>query len=159
MTFGHPISQQLTFFLQAAVLGAALGLVYDLLRVLRTLGGRLWGDLLDVFFCLAAAASLFFFVMAGDGEMRIFVVLGAGGGMLLFLCLVGPALRPVWRFWLSVALFPARLIKKVWKKSTRNAKKLFSFSRIRVIMIFNYLRRKRVRGEVPDEQETAKKYP
>ena len=47
MTFGHPISQQLTVFLQAAALGAVLGLLYDLLRVLRTLGGRLWGGVLD----------------------------------------------------------------------------------------------------------------
>ena len=156
MTFGHPISQQLTIFLQAAALGAVLGLVYDLLRVLRTLGGRLWGGALDVLFCLTAAASLFFFVMAGDGEMRIFVLLGAGGGMLLFLCLAGPLLRPVWRFWLSVALFPARMAKRVLKKCRRKAKKLFSFGKTRVIIVFNYLR---ARGGKPDGQEATKKDP
>ena len=141
---GHPVSEQLALFLRAVALGVALGLVYDVMRALRGLGSKLWGDTLDVLFCLTAAASLFLFTMAGDGEMRIFVVLGAAGGMVLFLCLAGPLLRPVWRFWLSVALFPARLIKKILKKCGRMAKKLFSFGRTRVIIVFNHLR---IRGK------------
>ncbi len=152
----HPISEQLALFLRAVALGASLGLVYDLFRALRTLGGKLWGGLLDVLFCLAAAASLFLFVMAGDGEMRIFVVLGTAGGMLLFLCLAGPLLRPVWRFWLNLILFPARLVRKFLKKCGRMAKKLFSFGRTRVIMISTHLRRlrrSRARGGTEDETD------
>ena len=155
MTFGHPISQQLALFLQAAALGASLGLLYDLFRVLRTLGGKLWGGMLDVLFCLIAAFSLFFFVMAGDGEMRVFVILGAAGGMLLFLCLAGPFLRPVWRFWLGVFLFPLRLVKKFLKKSGQKAKKLFSFGRNRATMIFTELCAKSTGGGRKDEQDPA----
>lgn len=152
---GHPISQQLVLFLQAAALGGVLGLVYDLFRTLRTLGGKLWGGLLDVLFCVTASASLFFFVMAGDGEMRIFIVLGTAGGMLLFLCLAGPLLRPVWRFWLDVLLFPARLVKKFVKKCARKTKKLFSFCRRRGIILFTHLYRGNTKEEREDETDAA----
>ena len=151
----HPISEQLALFLRAAALGPVLGLVYDLFRTLRTLGGKLWGGILDVLFCLIAAASLFFFVMAGNGEMRIFVVLGAAGGMLLFLCLAGPLLRPVWRFWLELLLFPARLVMALMKKCGQTAKKLFSFGRFRVIIGVNHLRRRRARKGEQDETDAA----
>ena len=151
----HPSSEQLALFLQAIALGAALGLLYDLLRTLRTLGGRLWGGALDALFCLTAAASLFLFIMAGSGEMRIFVVLGAAGGMLLFLCVPGPLLRPVWRFWLSLALFPVRLVKKFLRKCGRETKKLFSFGRTRVIIVRNRFRRKRAKGGEDHDQSTA----
>lgn len=140
----RPVSEQLALFLRAVALGLALGLVYDVLRTLRSLGGKLWGGALDALFCLTAAAALFLFVMAGDGEMRIFVVLGAAGGMVLFLCLASPLLQPVWRFWLALLLFPLRTVKKIMKKCGRKAKKLFSFGRIRVIMIAKHLR---VRGK------------
>lgn len=150
----QPISEQLALFLRAVALGAVLGLVYDIFRALRTLGGKLWGGLLDALFCLTAAASLFLFVMAGDGEMRIFVVLGMAGGMLLFLCLAGPLLRPVWRFWLDILLFPVRTVKVFLKKCGQKAKKLFSFGRTRVIIVFNHLHRRgagRVREGEQDE--------
>lgn len=152
---GRPISQQLVLFLQSVLLGGGLGLVYDLLRALRSVGGRIWGGVLDVLFCLTASASLFFFVMAGDGEMRIFIVLGAGGGMLLFLCLAGPLLRPVWRFWLDVALFPARLVKKFLTKCEKKAKKLFSFCRTGGIMAYNHLRRRSAKEVEKDETDAA----
>lgn len=151
----HPISEQLALFLRAAALGAVLGLFYDLFRTLRTLGGKLWGGVLDVIFCLMAASSLFLFVMAGDGEMRIFVVLAAAGGMLLFLCLAGPLLRPVWRFWLDLLLFPVRLLKDFLKKCGQSAKKLFSFGRSRVIIGFNHLRRAHIKKGDQDESDAA----
>ena len=154
MAIGQPVSEQLALFLRAVALGAVLGLIYDLFRTLRTLGGKLWGGVLDALFCLVAAASLFLFVMAGDGEMRIFVVLGTAGGMLLFLCLAGPILRPVWRFWLEVLLFPARLVKGILKKCGRMLKKLFSFGRARGIMILSHLRRSRAGGGENDEENT-----
>ena len=150
---GNYVTEQLALFLRSIALGAVLGLVYDLLGVLRGLGGRLWGGVLDVLFCLTAASSLFLFVMAGDGEMRIFVVLGTAGGMLLFLWLAGPLLRPVWRFWLSVFQFPVRLARDFLKKCGQTAKKLFSFGRSRVIMGVSYLRRGRTEGGDQDETD------
>ena len=113
---GNYVSEQLALFLQSIVLGAVLGLIYDLLSALRSLGGRLWGGVLDALFCLAAACAVFLFVMAGDGELRIFIALGIVGGAILFRFLLGGLLRPIWRFWLELILLPAALVIKFLKK-------------------------------------------
>ena len=44
---GNIISEQLMLFLRSVLLGGVLGLLYDLLRPFRRLGGQLWGGLLD----------------------------------------------------------------------------------------------------------------
>ena len=115
-------------FLRSIALGGALGLVYDLLRALRKLGGGAWGALLDVLYCLLTACALFFFVLAGEGELRIFVLLGALGGAVLFFCLLSRPLRPLWDFWLEILLSPFRLAAGLLKKIGRYCKKLFSFA-------------------------------
>ena len=125
---GNYISEQLAMFLRSVALGGALGLGYDLLRALRKLGGRLWGSLLDGFYCLLAAASLFFFVMAGDGELRIFILMGTLGGAVLFFCLISQPLRPLWDFWLEIFLAPVRLLGRLEKRGEKFLKKLFSFA-------------------------------
>ena len=82
------ISQQLALFSGAALLGAVLGLAYDLLRSVR----RRWQRLLavcDVLFCLAVAAgSIGYTLRAAGGELRLYLavgmVLGAGLYFLAF---------------------------------------------------------------------------
>ena len=129
MEIGNHVSQQLLLFLRSIALGLCLGLVYDLLGALRVLGGRIWSGVLDTLFCLTAAAAAVLFVLAGDGELRIFVALGILGGAVLFRWLLGPLLRPVWAFWLALILRPADLVGKIFKKWGRKAKKGFSFCR------------------------------
>lgn len=129
ITMGNYVPEQLATFLRAILLGASLGLVYDLLRVLRRLGGRIWGGILDALYCVAASASLFFFVMAGDGELRLFILAGAAGGAVLYFCLLSPLLLPLWALWLEIFLVPVRLIGAVLKKCGKICKKLFSFWR------------------------------
>lgn len=146
---GNYVSEQLAVFLRAIALGAALGLVYDLLGALRRLGGRIWGGFLDVVFCLTAAASVFLFVMAGDGELRIFIALGVVGGAVLFWCLLGEILRPIWAFWLGLALLPVELVKKFLKKCGRKGKKVFSFWRNWFTITFTTL----LRGRKSQKQE------
>ena len=72
MEIGNYVSQQLLAFLRAIALGACLGLEYDVLGALRRLGGKVWGGVLDAAFCLTAASASALFVLAGDGELRIF---------------------------------------------------------------------------------------
>lgn len=152
---GNYVSEQLALFLQSIALGAVLGLLYDLLSALRSLGGRLWGGLLDAVFCLTAACSVFLFIMAGDGELRLFIALGITGGAVLFWCLLGGLLRPVWRFWLSLILFPARLAQKFLKKCGRKGKKVFSFWQNWVTMEFTTLRRRKIPGEQEGDEEMS----
>ena len=141
------VSQQLALFLRSIALGGALGLVYDLLRALRRLGGKVWGTLLHAMYCALAVLAVFFFVLAGDGELRIFVLAGTAGGGVLFFCLLSRPLRPLWDFWLDIFLSPARLARDIVKKLTRTFKdffkKLFSFTRNWVTMRATHQRRRR----------------
>ena len=152
---GNYVSEQLALFLRSIALGAVLGLVYDLLGVLRGLGGRLWGGVLDILFCLTAACSVFLFVMAGDGELRIFVALGVAGGAVLFWCLLGGLLRPIWQFWLDLLLLPARLIKRILKKCARGGKKVFSFWKNWFTIKGTRLRRRKLPGEQEGDEEMS----
>ena len=142
MEIGNYVSDQMLLFLRAIGLGLCLGLLYDVLGVLRRLGGKLWGGMLDAAFCLTAAVAVLFFVLAGDGELRIFVAVGVLGGAVLFWCLLGPLLRPVWAFWLELALLPVRLIGKLFKKCGQKTKKVFSFWRNWFRIKLTTLRRK-----------------
>ena len=119
---GIGLTEQLAMFFRSILLGGALGLLYDLLRALRALGGRVWGGVLDSVYCVLSAALLFFFVMAGDGELRLFFLAGAAGGAVLFFCLLSPVLRPLWDFWLEILLSPVRLAAGAGKKCCRSAK-------------------------------------
>jgi len=124
---GVCISEQLVTFLYSILLGAVLALLYDLLHPFRTLGGQGWNTLLDAAVAALSAASLFLFVMAGSGELRLFILGGALGGAVLFFCLLSTPLRPIWAFWADIALFPLEVGKKILKKLWKTCKKLFSF--------------------------------
>lgn len=124
---GNIISEQLMLFLRSVLLGGVLGLLYDLLRPFRRLGGRLWGGLLDALYGLTAISGVFFFVMAGDGELRVFILMGALGGGVLFFCLLSQPMRPLWDFWTAFFLKPVLWLKNFLVKCGKNLKKLFSF--------------------------------
>lgn len=124
---GNEIPVQLAQFLRSILLGGTLALCYDLVRALRSLGGVVWESVLDVLVSFGAAASVFLFVMAEDGELRLFILLGALGGAVLFFSLLSSALRPVWAFWIDVLLVPLRLGKKLLRKLEFFSKKGFSF--------------------------------
>lgn len=124
---GVNISQQLLLFLRSVLLGGVLGLLYDLLRPFRRLGGGLWGGLLDAVYGFTAVSGVFFFVMAGDGELRVFILLGIFIGTVLFFCLLSQPLRPLWDFWTAILLTPVRWAEKFLEKWGNFFKKLFSF--------------------------------
>lgn len=122
---GVALTEQAVMFFRSVMLGGVLALCYDLFRALRGLGGVLWGGVLDGAYCLLSAAALFLFVMAGDGELRLFFLAGALGGAVLFFCLLSQILRPLWDFWLLILLSPARLAAAAVKKCWRTGRKLF----------------------------------
>ena len=158
------ISQQMAQFLQSILLGGVLGLVYDLLRPLRGLGGRIWGGILDALVSAASVACVFFFTMVGDGELRLFVLMGAAGGAVLFFCLLSRPLRPVWDLWFRVLTLPVRLAGKILKKLWKIFKKLFSFWKSWFTIIFTTMRTGAVRADEGDAdmangKATTKKRP
>ena len=155
MEIGNYVSQQLLAFLRAIALGACLGLEYDVLGALRRLGGKVWGGVLDAAFCLTAASASALFVLAGDGELRIFTALGIAGGALLFRWLAGPLLRPVWSFWVGLALLPVSGANKILKKCGRTTKKSFSFCRKWFTMKFTILRGRKPPQRQKGEEDMA----
>lgn len=78
---------QAQLFLLTVILGGALGLVYDCLRVFRHIipHKRLWVQLEDGIFWLAAIFFVFAVMLgANAGEIRFFAILGMFGGMGLY---------------------------------------------------------------------------
>lgn len=126
---GNEIPLQLAQFLRSILLGGTLALCYDLVRALRSLGGVVWESVLDVLVSFGAATSVFLFVMAEDGELRLFILFGVVGGAVLFFSLLSSALRPIWAFWLDVLLVPLHLGEKLLQKLDIFFKKGFSFLR------------------------------
>lgn len=134
---GNVITDQLAMFLRSILLGSTLALVYDLFRSVRGLilpgppgrrglPRRLLGGLLDGVYCLVALASVFFFIMAGDGELRLFILAGILGGGVLFSACSPPSAA-------SVAVLAGDLAgssevgREDHKKFVQICKKLFSF--------------------------------
>ena len=167
---GNIISEQLMLFLRSVLLGGVLGLLYDLLRPFRRLGGQLWGGLLDALYGLTTVSAVFLFVMAGDGELRVFILMGALGGGVLFFCLLSQPMRPLWDFWTAIFLKPVLWAKKFLGKCEKKRKKLLSFAKkwFTIISTPQTRTEKGVHGEGGDEMagdtrkkatKTAKKRP
>ena len=128
------IAEQVRLLCGAAALGAALGLAYDLLRAVRR---RIPALLIpcDLLFCAAVAAGVIGYALAaGDGELRLYLLLGTLLGGVFYFCLCSAPLRPLWDFWMDAAVsfgrlsvLPLRLGAKFLQKIARRAKKLFHF--------------------------------
>ena len=73
------LSQPLLLFCQAILLGMAAALLYDLLRAFRLRLPRLTSAL-DILYCLAAGMAVFLFMLRrAQGQMRLYLLLGAVG--------------------------------------------------------------------------------
>lgn len=96
------VAAQLKELLLSAALGAAAALFYDLLRGARLLDRRdkLLTHLLDGLFSAAVLlAALFLALRLGQGQLRLFMLLGALCGALLWFALFSSLLRSVWELW------------------------------------------------------------
>lgn len=79
--------EQLRLFLQSVLLGAGIGVVYDLLRAPRRLFGFGWAAtaVCDLAFWLVLLAALFEFnLLLAAGQDRYFVLAGAAGGAAVY---------------------------------------------------------------------------
>lgn len=84
---GIYLAEQTMLFFQSILLGGAFGLLYDALRITRiAIPTARWVVFIeDVFFFFTCAVSTFFFIMRTiDGQVRLFVLIGAALGMILY---------------------------------------------------------------------------
>ncbi|MBO5918506.1 MAG: spore cortex biosynthesis protein YabQ [Oscillospiraceae bacterium] len=132
------VSAQGWALVQALGLGLALGVLYDLLRILRVrIALPLLGGVLDLLFWVSATVVLFVWSQgAWGGRIRLYGVFGValGGGLYfrLFsrhLLRVGYLLADVVHFLLDLALMPMRGVFFLTKKIKNYAKNTFSYGR------------------------------
>lgn len=91
-----PRRAQLVLIAQSLLLGAAAGLLYDVLRVARwrASAGRGLTALCDGLFWLVLLAGLFEFgLIFAIGQGRYYVLAGAAGGMALYFAFLGEGAR------------------------------------------------------------------
>ena len=150
---GNEIPLQLAQFLRSILLGGTLALCYDLVRAVRSLCGAVWACVLDVLVSFGAAASVFLFVMAEDGELRLFILFGVVGGAVLFFSTLSSALRPVWAFWIDLLLAPLRIGERILEKLVLFFKKGFSFLRKWFTMVGTPKQNHREEGQEHGAQE------
>lgn len=130
------IARQMQGLCQAVLLGGALGVMYDVMRVLRRrVPLRGLGGMLDFLFWVAATVALFLFSHeAWDGQIRLYgaVFCFAGGAvyfwgispLVLGVCFfLADALRRV----LGILTLPGRLLGRLFKRFGKNAKNIFPF--------------------------------
>lgn len=132
------VSVQLTTLSWSALLGLLCALVYDLLRTVRLRRGSAWlMHTLDAVYASAVLLSVVLFsLQRGQGELRLYMLLGIALGAAAYLWLLRPLLLPVWQFWVDTvaafvrfAWFPILFLWKIMKKAGAAAKKLFHFWR------------------------------
>lgn len=135
---GNYVTAQLTSFGQAVLLGTLGGVVYDLLRTVRLRRtGRWLMHGLDALYAAALLLMVFLFgLRQGQGELRLYMLLGMALGAVLYFAALCRLLRPVWAFWVDAAASfaallwrPVALAVQCGKKFCAAGKKLFYFYR------------------------------
>lgn len=134
-----PLSLQAVQFLLSALVGLAYGIHYDILRGLhRTLPAL--KHLLDFWFSLSfLIGNLLLALYAGNGEYRIFMLLGTALAMVVYFLTVSRFFVLVFtKFWQFLTLplrFIARNCKKYLKNLLKIVKNIFSTRKKSVTII------------------------
>ncbi|MBM6829858.1 spore cortex biosynthesis protein YabQ [Anaerotignum lactatifermentans] len=105
------ISGQAQLFLLSIALGGAMGWIYDGLRLFRRMmpHGRVLVQTEDALYWLFLAPAVFWVLLKeNSGELRFFIFLGLGGGLLLYFLVLSP---PVLKVGEGVLRLAARVIR------------------------------------------------
>jgi len=89
---------QAWLFLSTVVAGMVIGLFYDIFRIIRkTTPHRAWVvQLEDVLFWVIATGAMFYFMLQRNfGEIRVFSLLGAAIGAVLYMATLSPVVLKV----------------------------------------------------------------
>ena len=126
------VARQGYLVLTAVAMGAVLALIYDLLRGLRRLRPSVtW--LMDLIFGLCLLTALIWFLLVpGDGMLRAYDLLAAGGGAGLWFGAVTPCFLPLWQGFLQkigrlfrLFLAPFTKILKIIRQITKKCFSLY----------------------------------
>lgn len=149
------VSLQLAQLGASALLGFALGAVYDILRIIRR---RLATNVLpDIIFCLLTLAALFTLGMdIGAGALHIFMLCAVVIGFCLYMLLLSAAVLFALDAFADLLGRIFAPVKKLIKIISKFSRKCFSRSGYRVTMIFKkFERRKTGKNEKIDDDSRS----
>ena len=131
------VAQQAAALAQAAALGLAVGLLYDLFRVLRVrVALPLLGAVLDLSFWIIVTVALFVWTQqAWRGEIRLYGIFFLFGGGVLYFWLISTWMLKIGYFLADAAALVWRILTlplaaagKLQKKTKKFAKNSFHFA-------------------------------
>lgn len=110
--------EELLVFKDAFLLGIAMVIVYDILRLFRRIlpHGIVWVSIEDILYWLVAGIMIFLLLYyRNDGEFRFYIVFGIASGALLYYLLCG---RFLFRFLAGNIFKCKKQLKKIVKAFT-----------------------------------------
>lgn len=110
--------EELLVFKDALLLGIAMVIVYDILRLFRRIlpHGIVWVSIEDILYWLVAGIMIFLLLYyRNDGEFRFYIVFGIAGGALFYYLLCG---RFLFRFLAGNIFKCKKRLKKIYKAVT-----------------------------------------
>ncbi|MDD3192389.1 MAG: spore cortex biosynthesis protein YabQ [Oscillospiraceae bacterium] len=163
------VNTQTIIFLQALLLGAALGVVYDLFRIFRIAiplpaSAVVAEDVIYFVFC--GFVSFFFAMTVNFGQVRFFILLGETLGFLLYYLTVGALvmkcakkiiaairwillavwkwlLRPVVQIFFWIGKKSGRIFGKIGKNMKKVVQKHRKHLQTNRILLYNYFKNRR----------------
>lgn len=108
---GSMVASQLTIFLFSGILGAALGIIYDIIRVFNAV---LKENLARIFvqdvlyFIVSAVVTFMYMLVMNGGEIRVYIVVGEAVGWLIYRATVG---KLIYKIVLSVVEFIIKIVR------------------------------------------------
>ncbi|MCL2592766.1 MAG: spore cortex biosynthesis protein YabQ [Defluviitaleaceae bacterium] len=116
------MSYQVRLFLFTILIGAFLGIIYDIFRILRKAfkHGKLLTNIEDIIYWLFVTFVMFYLMLNRNyAEIRFFVILGAFSGMIVYFLTISRFVRKiaiiVIGFAIKIILIPLKIIFKILK--------------------------------------------
>ena len=120
---GISLSAQTAYFLWSLVLGAALGVLYDVIRAARMVlrAGKIHVLISDVvFFAVCGVITSLFALPFNKGNVRGFILFGEAVGFLAYRLTLGAVMGKVYAFL-------SRVLLSFVQKIRRNLEKIFNY--------------------------------
>lgn len=135
------VAQQAAALAQAAALGLAVGLLYDLFRVLRVrVALPLLGAVLDLSFWIIVTVALFVWSQqAWRGEIRLYGIFFLFGGGVLYFWLISTWMLKIGYFLADAAPWCGASLPSPWRRRENCRKKLKNLQKIAFILRRNGL--------------------
>lgn len=150
------VASQSLVFLFSVLIGCAIGVVYDIFRILRIVipHGTVLTFIEDfIFWVIAMCVAFWFLLMYNNGQVRWYLLLGFISGFTIYINTLGVLvimqakfivriLKAILHFILIPFLFLAKQICKLFSFLGKKIKKPFIFMKKRCIIILTNLKRK-----------------